>query len=77
MRLGPRDMLSVPQDAWRALRNVGDEQGDLVVVNSGDGRVRLDWDEDVAKSAAEAGIGIDHNGYVAPYALLPRSARRW
>ncbi|MFH8487528.1 cupin domain-containing protein [Streptomyces longisporoflavus] len=77
VRLGPRDMLSVPQDAWRTLRNVGDERGDLMVVNSGDGRVRLEWDEEVSKAAADAGLGIDHNGYVAPYALLPRSARRW
>jgi len=77
VRLGPRDILSVPQDAWRSLRNVGDTPGDLLVVNSGDGRVRLEWDEEVLKSAADAGLGIDPNGYVAPYALLPRSARRW
>lgn len=77
VRLGPRDMLSVPKDAWRAMRSVGEEQGDLLVVNSGDGRVRLEWDEEVLKSAADAGLGIDHNGYVAPYALLPRSARAW
>ncbi|MGW2339559.1 cupin domain-containing protein [Streptomyces sp. NPDC001661] len=77
VRLGPRDILSVPQNAWRTLRNVGDEEGDVLVVNSGDGRVRLEWDDEVAKSAADAGVGLDHNGYVAPYALLPRSARRW
>ncbi|WP_129286314.1 cupin domain-containing protein [Streptomyces sp. GZWMJZ-114] len=77
VRLGPRDILSVPPDAWRALRNTGDERGDLLVVSSGDGRVRLEWDDEVLKSAADAGLGLDHNGYVAPYALLPRSARRW
>lgn len=77
VRLGPRDMLSVPQDAWRTLRNVGEERGDLLVVNSGDGRVRLEWDEEVLKAAAEAGLGLDAGGYVAPYALLPRSAQRW
>ncbi|MBZ2408197.1 cupin domain-containing protein [Streptomyces sp. L06] len=77
VRLGPRDILSVPQDAWRTLRNTGDEEGDLLVVNSGDARVRLEWDEEVVKAAADAGLGLDHNGYVAPYALLPRSARRW
>lgn len=77
VRLGPRDILSVPPDAWRSLRNTGDERGDLLVVNAGDGRVRLEWDDEVLKSAADAGLGLDHNGYVAPYALLPRSARRW
>ncbi|MFB7287164.1 hypothetical protein [Actinacidiphila glaucinigra] len=59
------------------MRNAGDERGDLLVVNSGDGRVRLEWDDEVVKSAADAGLGIDHNGYLAPYALLPRSARPW
>ncbi|MFD5181524.1 cupin domain-containing protein [Streptomyces sp. NPDC058372] len=76
VRLGPRDMISVPQDAWRSLRNTGDTEGHLLVVNSGDGRVRLEWDEEVVKAAADAGLGMDHNGYVAPYALLPGSARR-
>ncbi|MFD4985185.1 cupin domain-containing protein [Streptomyces sp. NPDC058374] len=76
VRLGPRDMVSVPQDAWRSLRNTGDTEGHLLVVNSGDGRVRLEWDEEVVKAAADAGLGVDHNGYVAPYALLPGSARR-
>ncbi|MFD5023702.1 cupin domain-containing protein [Streptomyces sp. NPDC058373] len=76
VRLGPRDMISVPQDAWRSLRNTGDTEGHLLVVNSGDGRVRLEWDEEVVKAAADAGLGVDHNGYVAPYALLPGSARR-
>jgi mannose-6-phosphate isomerase-like protein (cupin superfamily) len=77
VELGPQDMLSVPAGAWRTLRNTGDAEADLLVVNSGDGRVRLEWDEEICKRAAEAGLGLDHNGYVAPYELLPRSARRW
>ncbi|WP_052863281.1 cupin domain-containing protein [Streptomyces niger] len=76
VRLGPRDILSVPEGAWRTLRNVGESEGDVLIVNGGDGRVRLEWDEEVVKAAADAGLGVDHNGYVAPYALLPRSARR-
>ena len=33
----------------------------------------VDWDEEVVKAAADAGYSIDHNGYVAPYALVPRA----
>ncbi|WP_208905501.1 alpha/beta fold hydrolase [Streptomyces melanosporofaciens] len=62
VRLGPRDMLSVPQDAWRSVRNVGDERSDLLVVNSGDGRVRLEWDEEVRKAAADAGLASTTTG---------------
>ncbi|MBK0868944.1 cupin domain-containing protein [Saccharopolyspora sp. HNM0986] len=73
VQLGEWDMLSVPPGAWRSIRNTGDDTGKLVVINSGDGRVRLDWDEEVVKAAADAGYSIDHNGYVAPYALVPRA----
>ncbi|GAB2671254.1 hypothetical protein GCM10027271_34640 [Saccharopolyspora gloriosae] len=73
VELGEWDMLSVPPGAWRSIRNVGEGTGKLVVINSGDGRVRVDWDEEVVKAAADAGYSIDHNGYVAPYALVPRA----
>ncbi len=73
VELGERDMLSVPPGAWRNIRNVGEKSGKLVVINSGDGRVRVNWDEEVVKAAADAGSSIDHNGYVAPYELVPRS----
>ena len=73
VRLGHRDLLSVPAGAWRTLRNVsGEENATLVVVNDGDGRVRQEWAPEVVKAAAEAGTGLDHNGYLAPYELLPR-----
>ncbi|MBP2184050.1 cupin domain-containing protein [Amycolatopsis magusensis] len=72
VRLGPWDLLSVPAGAWRALRNVGEGTASMVVVNGGDGRVRLDWDDEVVKAAADEGVAIDHDGYLAPYALVPR-----
>ncbi|NKY60701.1 cupin domain-containing protein [Nocardia flavorosea] len=75
VRLGPWDMLSVPAGAYRAIRNVGGETALMLVVNSGDGRVRLTWDDEVVKAAADAGDALDHNGYLAPYALVPRRKR--
>ncbi|PXY36481.1 cupin domain-containing protein [Prauserella flavalba] len=76
VRLGPWDMLSVPRGAWRALRNAGDDTATVLVINGGDGRVRLEWDDEVVKAAADAGVATDHNGYVAPYALVPRTIGR-
>ncbi|WP_244231202.1 cupin domain-containing protein [Saccharomonospora piscinae] len=76
VRLGPWDMLSVPRGAWRALRNTGDDTATMLVINGGDGRVRLEWDDEVVKAAADAGVATDHNGYVAPYALVPRALGR-
>ncbi len=76
VRLGPWDMLSVPRGAWRALRNTGDDTATMLVINGGDGRVRLEWDGEVVKAAADAGVALDPNGYVAPYALVPRTVGR-
>ncbi|MEV4644688.1 cupin domain-containing protein [Saccharopolyspora sp. NPDC049357] len=72
VRLGPWDMLSVPAGAWRRVRNVSDSTASMLVINSGDGRVRLEWDDEVVKAAADAGVGVDHNGYLAPFHLIPR-----
>lgn len=72
VRLGPDDMVSIPRNAWRSVRNVSEDTGNLLVVNGGDGRVRLEWDDEVAKAAADAGVGTDHNGYLAPFHLIPR-----
>jgi len=71
VRLGPWDMLSVPPQAWRSFRNVSGDTASMVVINGGDGRVRLRWEDTVVKAAADAGMAIDHNGYLAPAALVP------
>ncbi|RCG14393.1 cupin domain-containing protein [Streptomyces diacarni] len=76
VRLGPWDMLSVPAGAWRSMRNVSDSPATMAVVNGGDGRVRLEWADEVVKAAADAGVARDHNGYLAPAHLVPASAPR-
>jgi quercetin dioxygenase-like cupin family protein len=73
VRLDRHDVLSVPARAWRSIINVADDgEGDaeLVVINSGDGRTRLDWGREVVERAREAGIGLDANGYLAPWSLI-------
>lgn len=73
VELGRLDMLSVPAGSWRRFELVeaGDEEtGELLVVNSGDGRVRLEWAPDVVEAAFDAGWLLDPNGYLAPVAVM-------
>jgi quercetin dioxygenase-like cupin family protein len=77
VRLGVQDALSVPAGSWRSIRCVeaGDNAategtGELLVVNSGDGRVRLEWAPEVVDAAFDAGWMLDPNGYVAPVAVM-------
>ena len=44
--------------------------GELLVVNAGDGRVRLEWAPDVVEAAFDAGWMLDPNGYLAPVAVM-------
>lgn len=71
VRLAEWDMLSVPPNAFREIRSVGADTGMLLMVTSGDGRVRIEWDDEVVKAAGDAGLAIDPNGYVAPADLVP------
>jgi len=77
VRLGVQDALSVPAGSWRSItlveagENAATEgTGELLVVNSGDGRVRLEWAPEVVDAAFEAGWMLDPNGYLAPVAVM-------
>jgi mannose-6-phosphate isomerase-like protein (cupin superfamily) len=75
--LDAQDMVSVPQGSWRRfeLLEAGEDAategtGELVIVNSGDARVRLEWAPDVVEAAYDAGWMLDPNGYLAPVAVM-------
>jgi quercetin dioxygenase-like cupin family protein len=73
IEIGPSDSFSVPAGAWRAFRCVeaGDSGvGELLVVNSGDDRVYLDWAPEVVDAARDADWMIDPNGYLAPVGVM-------
>lgn len=77
LELGPSDSFSVPAGAWREFRCLesGDTAatpgtGELLVINPGDDRVRIEWSPEVVASAHAAGAVIDPNGYVAPTAVM-------
>lgn len=80
--LEPQDMLSVLPGAWRSIQlleagtaDTGaapavDGTGELLIVNAGDDRVKLEWAPDVVTAARDAGWMIDPNGYLAPVAVM-------
>jgi quercetin dioxygenase-like cupin family protein len=77
VELSRMDMLSIPAGSWRRfeLLEAGEDAategtGELLVVNSGDGRVRLEWAPEVIEAAFDAGWMLDPNGYLAPVAVM-------
>lgn len=73
VRLGVHDTFSVPPGAWRSIINVSDHpNAEVVVVTGGDSRTRLEWAPDVVAAARTADVGIDANGYLAPWSLIHR-----
>ena len=63
------DTLSVPAGAWRSFTAL-DEGAQMLVVNSGDGRVRLHWGEETTRHAVDKGYAPDAAGYVAPWSVV-------
>lgn len=81
VELGASDSFSVPAGAWREFRCLDDGDtaatpgtGELLVINTGDDRVRLEWAPEVVASAHDAGWVIDPNGYIAPAAVMEGAA---
>jgi len=81
LELGPSDSISVPAGAWREFRclEAGHTAatpgtGEILVINPGDDRVRLEWAPEVTAAAHDAGWVIDPNGYIAPTAVMEGAA---
>ena len=74
VRLSAHDTLSVPPGSWRSIINgSSDADAEVVVINGGDGRTRLDWSPDVVRAARDVGLGLDANGYLADWSLIQHS----
>lgn len=67
----PWSTFSIPEDAWRTLRSVGNEEVLVSVTTAGDARPAIGWHPDILAAARAAGVARDPNGYLAPAALLP------
>ncbi|WAC56812.1 hypothetical protein [Gordonia sp. SL306] len=72
--LEPRDTVSIPAGVWRRFEQLDYGAGEMVVINGGDGRVRIDWDAEVLERARDKDVAFDANGYIAPWSLVSRSS---
>jgi hypothetical protein len=64
----------VPPGAWRSIVNVSDDDdAEILVINGGDGRTRLEWAPEVVGEAKGRDLGVDANGYLAPWSLIQHS----
>lgn len=74
VELKPWDTFSVPARAWRTFAVIepseNDDFAEMVVVNGGDGRVKLHWSPEVWAQANHKGLSRDADGYIAPMFLL-------
>jgi quercetin dioxygenase-like cupin family protein len=70
-----QDLYSFPADSWRSIRNGGDTPAEFVLMTAGDHKKHIVWSDAIRREAARLGFALDHNGYVAPLALLPQQVR--
>ena len=75
MRVEAGECFSTPGGAWRSLAAAGDGPVQVALITSGDGRKRATWAPEIMRDAMAQGYGIDHDGHVAPLALLPPPTR--
>ena len=69
--VGAAGLVAAASSCWRPGDDAAEEgTGELLVVNAGDGRVRLEWAPEVVEAAFDAGWMLDPNGYLAPVAVL-------
>ena len=69
------ECFSAPAGTWRSLAAAGDAPVEAALVTAGDARKRITWAPEVARAALQAGTVLDHDGHVAPLALLPPTTR--
>lgn len=72
--IAPWDTASIPEHAWRTIRNTGDVDAEVVVITAGDGRKTPEWAPEVVEAVAAKGLAVDKSGFVAPAHLLPAYA---
>ena len=73
--VGTSEVFSVPGDTWRSLAASDDTAVEAALITAGDARKRITWAPEVVEAATAAGFGLDHDGHVAPLALLPPPTR--
>ena len=75
IRVATGECFSAPAGAWRSLAAAGGAPVEATLVTAGDARKRITWAPDIAQAALQAGAVLDHDGHVAPLALMPPTTR--
>lgn len=71
----PWSTFSVPQEAWRTFRSVGEVPVLMSVTTAGDARPMIEWEPTIEAAARAADLARDPNGYLAPASLLPGASQ--
>lgn len=69
------DAYAMPASVWRAYRNTGTQDAVMLVMTPGDERKHVTWAPEVVSAAAQAGWGVDANGYNGLKRYIDRSQR--
>ncbi len=75
VRLATGECFSAPAGTWRSLA-AADGPVELALITAGDARKRITWAPEIVQAALHAGTVLDHDGHVAPLALLPPTTRQ-
>ena len=75
VHVGTGECFSAPAGTWRSLAAAGDARVEAALITAGDARKRITWAPEVVQAALDAGTVLDHDGHVAPLALLPPPTR--
>ncbi len=73
--VGAGECFSPPPGVWRSLVAASDGPVEATLITAGDSRKRITWAPEIVDAAIEAGVGLDHDGHVAPLGLLPPPTR--
>jgi len=74
VRVGTGECFSAPAGTWRSLA-AADGPVEAALVTAGDARKRIAWAPEIVQAAMQAGAVLDHDGHVAPLALMPPATR--
>jgi quercetin dioxygenase-like cupin family protein len=74
VRVGTGECFSAPAGAWRSLA-AADGPVEAALVTAEDARKRIAWAPEIVQAAMQAGAVLDHDGHVAPLALMPPATR--
>lgn len=74
VRLQPWDIFSVPPNAWRSLKCIEGDPGQVLLITGGDNRTRIEWDPQVREACAQKGWALDPNGYAAASSVIALAA---